>query len=128
MSRYSALHPDGTPYRAEEYPLVRTLARGRGGQPGRDDLPPGRGQDHYLVGQHGARAWAADGRYYPWRSQVFYDISERKAMEEALRAAKEQADRASQAKSRFLACASRCNPSCSFEPSCGALCLQHQGS
>ncbi|MDQ4136011.1 MAG: PAS domain S-box protein, partial [Pseudomonadota bacterium] len=27
-SRYGAIHPDGTPYRAEEYPIVRTLLKG----------------------------------------------------------------------------------------------------
>src|SRR3954449_4791115 len=37
---------------------------------------------------------------------TFHDISERKAMEEALRGAKEEVDRANQAKSRFLAAAS----------------------
>src|SRR4051794_23447296 len=37
---------------------------------------------------------------------TFHDISERKAMEEALRGAKEEVDRTNQAKSRFLAAAS----------------------
>ncbi|UEM07474.1 PAS domain S-box protein (plasmid) [Skermanella rosea] len=103
-AQYGALHPDGTPYRAEEYPLVRTLIRGE------------------VVDQEEMIYRRADGRVTtlsvstaPVRGPdgritlgitTFHDIAERKALEEALRSAKEQADRANQAKSRFLAAAS----------------------
>src|SRR5919112_563072 len=102
--QYGALHPDGPPYRAEEYPLVRTLLRGE--VVNQEEMIYRRG-DGYIttLSVSTAPVHGPDGRI-TLGVTVFYDISDRKALEEALRVAKEQADRANQAKSRFLATAS----------------------
>jgi PAS domain S-box-containing protein len=103
-AQYGALHPDGTPYRAEEYPLVRTLLRGE--VVDQEEMIYRRGDDHITtLSVSAAPVRGPDGRI-TLGVTVFYDIAERTALEEALRVAKEQADRANQAKSRFLAAAS----------------------
>jgi PAS domain S-box-containing protein len=103
-AQYGALHPDGTPYRAQEYPLVRTLLRGE--VVNQEEMIYRRGDGHITtLSVSTAPVRGPDGRI-TLGVTVFYDISERKAIEEALRAAKEQADGANQAKSRFLAAAS----------------------
>lgn len=101
---FGGLHPDGAPYSAEDYPLFQSL-------------------------HHGATIHGAEIRYRRGDGMVttfsvnsapihngsgdtalavatFHDISHRKAMEDALRRAKEEAERADLAKSRFLAAAS----------------------
>jgi PAS domain S-box-containing protein len=103
-ARYGALHRDGTPYRAEEYPLVRTLLWGEAVDQEEMIYRRGDGQITTLsISTVPVRG--SDGRINLGVT-AFYDITERKALEEAQRTAKEQADRANQAKSRFLAAAS----------------------
>ena len=103
-TRYGALHADGTPYRAEEYPLVRTL-RG-GGLVDQEETFYRRGDGRVTtLSVSTAPVPGPDGEI-ALAVTTFQDIAERKAMEAALRTAKEEADRANQAKTRFLAAAS----------------------
>jgi PAS domain S-box-containing protein len=89
---YGALHPDGTPYRAEEYPLVRTLLRGE--VVDQEEMIYRRGDGHLTtLSISTAPVHGPDGRL-SLGVATFYDISERKALEAALRVAKEAADRA----------------------------------
>jgi PAS domain S-box-containing protein len=102
--QYGALHPDGTPYRAEEYPLVRTLLWGE--VINQEEMIYRRGDgDITTLSVSTTPVRGPDGRI-TLGVTVFYDISDRKAIEEALRVAKDTAERASLAKSRFLAVAS----------------------
>lgn len=93
-------HPDGRPYPKEECPIYKAANSGK--------------QDHITE----ERFFRVDGSSFPveyWTTPIirdgevlgavtnFIDISERKAGETALRAAKEEAERANELKSAFLA-------------------------
>ncbi|WP_404382796.1 PAS domain-containing protein [Caenispirillum salinarum] len=101
---YGGLHEDGRSYAADEYPLARPLITG-------DPTPltemryrRGDGRlTTFMV--NAAPVFAPDGRMI-LSACTFYDISHRAEMERELRRAKEEAERADHAKSRFLAAAS----------------------
>ncbi|WP_207462303.1 PAS domain-containing protein [Azospirillum sp. SYSU D00513] len=116
---YGALHTDGRPFAPEDYPTMRAIRHGevvdqeemiyRQSQEQEGQEQEGEGHQN----QERVARFAVSSA--PVRNQagkivaaatVFYDISERLRMEEALRRAKEEAERANIAKSKFLAAAS----------------------
>jgi PAS domain S-box-containing protein len=101
---YGGLHDDGSPYAASEYPIARPLLTGEATPLMEMRYRRGDGRiTTFMV--NAAPVFDTSGRMI-LSACTFYDISHRAAMERALRRAKEDAERADQAKSRFLAAAS----------------------
>lgn len=101
---FSAEHPDGRPYAREDYPIAKTVLTGR--PTDLEEVLYRRGDGTLTtLAVRAAPVVDAENRLR-LAVATFYDISHRKAMEDALRTAKEDAERADRAKSRFLAAAS----------------------
>ncbi|WP_448207090.1 PAS domain S-box protein [Azospirillum sp. sgz302134] len=87
-AQYGALHPDGTPYRAEDYPITRALLHGE--TVDQEEMCYRRG-DGTLTTFAVNAAPVRDGTgAIILAVSTFHDISERKAMENALRASEER--------------------------------------
>ena len=100
-AEYGAVHPDGTPYAAEEYPLARALLRQEHVH-GEEMLCRRRDDGrltHLLVSA--VPVLASDGTLLAGVC-TFHDISERKRNEAELRAARAEAEEANRAKMDFL--------------------------
>ncbi len=86
--RHGAVHPDGTPYRAEDYPLARALLRGE--SVAQEEMLYRRG-DGRLTTFAVSAAPVKDHRGRTVMAvSTFHDISERKEAEEALRRSEER--------------------------------------
>ncbi|MCA1940366.1 MAG: PAS domain-containing sensor histidine kinase, partial [Caenispirillum bisanense] len=98
------IHADGRPFEAADYPLYQSLTGG--------DTVHGveiayrRGDGRLTTFSVNAAPIQSGDGHPALAVAAFHDISHRKAMEDALRLAKEEAERADLAKSRFLAAAS----------------------
>jgi PAS domain S-box-containing protein len=102
--RYQAVHPDGRPYRREDYPLVRAAERGetvRG-----EEFTFHRADDKWLtLSVSAAPIRGADGQIIAALA-VFNDITERKQADEALRKASEELKRSNSDLEQFAYVAS----------------------
>jgi len=99
-ARYGALHDDGSPYAAEEYPLVRAI----GGEMVDQQVMRYRRGDgrETFIAVSAAPVYDAAGRLVR-AVATWSDVAERVALEDALRRARDAADAANRAKSEFLA-------------------------
>lgn len=91
-SRYGAIHDDGMPYRPQEYPLARALLRGEIVSEEEMRYRRGDGTEAFLS-VNSAPIRGDDGTVVAAVS-IFHDISDRKRMEEALRASEERFSKA----------------------------------
>jgi PAS domain S-box-containing protein len=100
---YGAVHPDGSPYRAEEYPLARAL---REETVRNEEMLYRRGDGSLTTLLVSAAPIRDPGERTRMAVATFHDISERQRMEQELRIAQREAVQANLAKSKFLAAAS----------------------
>ena len=97
---YGALHADGTPYAAHEYPMVRALA----GETVDQHVMRYRRGDGTITHLSVSAAPVTDGSGRLVRAVCTWsDVHERIVLEGALRTARDAADAANRAKSEFLA-------------------------
>ena len=96
--------PDGRPYGPRETPLARALLTGEVVE--QEDLDYRRADGTVVTLSASATPVRDSGGRIVLAISTLRDVGERKAMETALHQAKEQADRANRAKSKFLAAAS----------------------
>lgn len=104
LQKFGAIHPDGRSYEPDDYPIIRAARCDEAVR--HHELTYRRGDGvitTFLVNATPVRD--SEGRTV-LAVATFDDISERKRLENDLRAAKEQAERADRAKSTFLAAAS----------------------
>ncbi|WP_448205970.1 ATP-binding protein [Azospirillum sp. sgz302134] len=101
---FGAFRPDGTPYGPDECPFARALRRGEMIE--QEDMAYRRADGSMaMLSASTAPVRDADGRV-TLTIVTLRDVGERRAMELALHQAKEEADHANRAKSKFLAAAS----------------------
>lgn len=100
---YGAVHPDGSQYRSEEYPLVRAL---REETVRNEEILYRRGDGTLITLLVSAAPIRDPGERTAMAVATFHDISERKRTELELRVAQQEAVQANLAKSKFLAAAS----------------------
>ena len=81
--RHGAIHPDGTPYRCEEYPLARALLTGEDVH--QEEMLYRRGDGRIATFAVNATPVRDDAGHIIMAISSFNDISVRKAVEEALR-------------------------------------------
>jgi PAS domain S-box-containing protein len=93
-------HPDGTPYPAEQCPIYRVLRSGQGGRV--DDEVFWRADGSYFPVEYTSFPIVADG-VLQGAVVTFADVTARKEAEAELKRARDAAEAANQAKSRFLA-------------------------
>jgi PAS domain S-box-containing protein len=99
-ARYGALHDDGRPYAADEYPLVRALG---GAMVDQEVMRYRRGDGREtFIAVSAAPVYDARGRLVR-AVATWSDVAERVALEDALRRARDAADAANRAKGAFLA-------------------------
>ena len=100
IASWNIIHHDGTPFQEDEGPLARALHYGESCS------------NEFIIKQEGFEDHIVWANVAPVRNEsgeikagivIFLDISERKHIEEALRRAKDAAERANVAKSQFLA-------------------------
>ncbi|OYD83879.1 PAS domain-containing protein [Azospirillum brasilense] len=85
---YGAVHPDGTPYQADEYPLARALRYGETVAHG--EMRYRRGDGAIATFTVSAAPVRDANGHIVMAVAIFHDISERKIMEEALRRSEER--------------------------------------
>ncbi|HYG88974.1 MAG TPA: PAS domain-containing protein [Azospirillum sp.] len=85
---YGAVHPEGTPYRPEEYPLARVLATGETIE--QEEVLYRRGDGRLITLAVNAMPVRNESGRMVLAINSFIDISERKAMEQALRHSEER--------------------------------------
>ena len=85
---YGAVHPDGTPYRPDEYPLARALLYGETDAHG--EMRYRRGDGTIATFSFNAAPVQDANGHIVMAVAIFHDISERKIMEEALRRSEER--------------------------------------
>ncbi|MFP4505739.1 MAG: ATP-binding protein [Cyclobacteriaceae bacterium] len=99
-AKYGAIHPDGTPYRPEEYPLARAL---HGEHVHQEEMIYRKGDGSVSVLSVSAAPLLDKHGNIIRGVCTFFDIHSIKETQRALQEAKTQAERASRAKEDFLA-------------------------